>query len=567
MRRIILSIILALTVPVALSAQDWIEHIIGPNLDGACSVHAKDIDRDGDMDILSANTNLTPSCVIWWENDSVGNFTKHVIDSSFTSAKYYMTVYGTQLNEDEYVDILTAGSGIAWWKNDSNENFSRYGIGSLSLCYSLFAADVNGDGYMDVLGTSATYNDIYWWKNVDGSGTSWVKDTIDADIGGAMSVCAIDINGDSAIDILGAGWSEDSICWWENMEDDPLTFTKHTIAVGADGNKSVFAIDMDDDGDADVLGANGTGSILLWENLDGSGMSWEEHYVGGLGDVQSVIAIDMNEDNVMDVVAGGDGIAYFINDGDENFTQYFISGLSSIYEIDACDLDNDEDIDVMGASFSGDKIVWWENALSDTNDVGPYSIDIPDIIPLDTTFKPQATVTNFGNKAQSYFVVTCVINDPGTYTSTKGIQYLAPYASIQVEFPLSFKFDVHGSYTVIVYTRLTDDDEPANDTLAKVIATLGIAEGGVNTPETFNFTVPTISKGKTNVTLALPVATKVDLLVYDVLGRLSKTVVSESFSAGIHSIPVEFDLPAGVYFYSLKTESGRNIVKKFLLIE
>ena len=120
-----------------------------------------------------------------------------------------------------------------------------------------------------------------------------------------------------------------------------------------------------------------------------------------------------------------------------------------------------------------------------------------------------------------------------------------------------------------VYTELAADQNSANDTLEKVIDTYdpGIAEEESDTPETFSFSAPTISRSKAYIELALPVATMIDLLVYDAIGRLSETLVSRRLSAGTHSMSVSLDLPAGVYFYNLKTSSGKNIIKKFLLVE
>jgi hypothetical protein len=574
MKRLILSTMLMLVIPVVLLAQDWVKHIITDGLNGVNSIQCIDVDSDSAIDVLSTNINI-PSYVSWWKNNGSGNFTMHTIDSSTTSTNYYLAIYGTQLNEDGYVDILAAGrSTIFWWKNDGNENFTEYQIGtSFTHCYSLFAAHVNDDEYLDVLGASYEDDDICWWENLDGSGTSWTEHPIDTLFDGAYSVYAEDINGDSAIDVIGAGQDADSICWWENMGGDPLIFTKHTIVADFNDAISAFVADMDDDGDVDVLGASyEDDDICWWENLDGSGTRWTEHPIDTLFDgANSIYAIDLDKDGDMDILGTGaicSEVVYWDNDGSENFTKIIIgSGINNPRSVSACDIDNDNDIDIIAASYGDDEIIWWENVLSDTDDVGPYSIDIPDIVPLDTTFKPKATVTNYGNVDQPSFLVTCIINDPDTYTSTKTIQCLAPHASIQFEFFSSFTFEGLGVYTIIVYTRLAGDEEPTNDTLAKVITAIGVAEEGINIPEAFNFTAPTISKRKSNITLALPEATKIDLIVYDATGRLCEMLISQKFSAGTHNIPVTLDLPTGVYFYNLKSESGRNITRKFLLIE
>jgi hypothetical protein len=95
----------------------------------------------------------------------------------------------------------------------------------------------------------------------------------------------------------------------------------------------------------------------------------------------------------------------------------------------------------------------------------------------------------------------------------------------------------------------------------------GVAEENANKPETFSFIAPTISRGRANIEFTLPTATEVNLLVYDVLGRLSKTVVSQRFTAGVHNLDVNLGLPAGVYFYNLRTGLGENIMKKFLIVD
>ena len=197
-------------------------------------------------------------------------------------------------------------------------------------------------------------------------------------------------------------------------------------------------------------------------------------------------------------------------------------------------------------------------------DVGTVSIDIKDTVAEGTTLSPQATVVNNGTINAS-FDVTCEI-EPGGYNSTQTVTNLAPDSSSQVIFSPDFIF-VSGSYTVTGYTRLTDDENPANDTFVKVIATTGIAEYEPILPVTFMFSLPTVSRGKAHIRLGLPETTVAELLVYDVLGRLSEILVSARFSAGEHNLDIDLNLTTGVYFYKLKTGLGKEIVKKFLIIE
>ncbi len=51
--------------------------------------------------------------------------------------------------------------------------------------------------------------------------------------------------------MLSASCDDDKIAWYENDGDE--NFTAHTITTSADGATSVYAADVDDDGDMDVF--------------------------------------------------------------------------------------------------------------------------------------------------------------------------------------------------------------------------------------------------------------------------------------------------------------------------
>ena len=71
---------------------------------------------------------------------------------------------------------------------------------------------------------------------------------------GGYSVYAADVDGDGDMDVLSASYADDKIAWYEN--DGSEGFTEHAISTSADGAISVFAADVDGDGDMDVLSAS-----------------------------------------------------------------------------------------------------------------------------------------------------------------------------------------------------------------------------------------------------------------------------------------------------------------------
>ncbi len=111
-------------------------------------------------------------------------------------------------------------------------------------------------------------------------------------------------------------------------------------------------------------------------------------------------------------------------------------------------------------------------------------------------------------------------------------------------------------------------DTPSSDWMMRVhvLGVPGISEWISATPDALRFRVTTVSTGDTEIEFTLPQTTKTDLQVYDATGRLCRTLVSSRLSAGTHNITSNLSLPAGVYFYNLKTESGINLTRKSLLV-
>ena len=69
---------------------------------------------------------------------------------------------------------------------------------------------------------------------------------------GARSVFAADMDGDGDMDIISASINDDTIAWYENNGAADPSWTAADIATSADGARSVFAADMDGDGDMDI---------------------------------------------------------------------------------------------------------------------------------------------------------------------------------------------------------------------------------------------------------------------------------------------------------------------------
>jgi hypothetical protein len=342
--------------------------------DGTYSVYATDIDGDGDMDVLSAS--LLDDKIAWYENtDGAGSFGAQDVIS--TAADAARSVYATDIDGDGDMDVLSASNAddkIAWYENtDGAGSFGAQNVISTAAdgAWSVYATDMDGDGDMDVLSASFGDDKIAWYENTDGTGTFSAQNIISTAADGAYSVYATDMDGDGDMDVLSASFTDDKIAWYENTDGAGSFGAQNVISTAADGAWSVYATDMDGDGDMDVLSASGSDDKIAWyENTDGAGTFGAQKIISTAADnARSVYAIDIDGDGDMDVLSassGDDKIAWYENtDGAESFGAQNVistaaSGAQSVY---ATDVDRDGDMDVLSASFSDDKIAWYQSDL------------------------------------------------------------------------------------------------------------------------------------------------------------------------------------------------------------
>ena len=146
------------------------------------------------------------------------------------------------------------------------------GVGSANALETTVASlDIDNDrgtadGNIQIIETDGVV--IQQLDNDDTDGQTFTANTISTTADGARSVFSIDLDGDGDIDVLSASFNDDKIAWYEN--DGSQNFTERVISTTADNALSVFAIDVDGDGDIDVLSASGADDKIAWYENDGS---------------------------------------------------------------------------------------------------------------------------------------------------------------------------------------------------------------------------------------------------------------------------------------------------------
>jgi hypothetical protein len=224
---------------------------------------------------------------------------------------------------------------------------------------SVFATDLDGDSDMDVLSASQSDNKIAWHEDYDGLGHFDLEGQriISLDALGAQSVFAADLDGDGDDDVLSASRDNDKIAWYENLDGAGTFGSEQIISTTADGAQSVFAADLDGDSDLDVLSASEQDGKFAWyKNIDGAG-SFAPQPVIATGAVlaKAVFATDLDGDGDNDVLGAsrGDGtIAWYRNDSNDCSNNAVLDvcedDCNGNGEADLCDLLRGTSIDCNG---------------------------------------------------------------------------------------------------------------------------------------------------------------------------------------------------------------------------
>jgi len=149
---------------------EWIKHVVDPNFIGAHKVELIDMDNDEDLDVLCAG--YLGHQVAWWRNtfqDSIV-WEKELIGSGVINA---CAADAKDLDEDGDLDVIATAQGsdevIIWYnENGLATSWTRDVLSSnLERPWPLLLCDIDGDSDIDVFSASSHNGneEVFWWKN------------------------------------------------------------------------------------------------------------------------------------------------------------------------------------------------------------------------------------------------------------------------------------------------------------------------------------------------------------------------------------------------------------------
>jgi len=363
------------------------EKSIDTSLDGAYDVAIEDIDNDGINDVVACGR-YGSGQVVWYKTSSdYSSFTKYVVDDYNGCVR----VLAYDFDGDSDIEIVAsdyANDHIYLYENDGTPatgTWTRHTVtSSVDPGYKMDMDDYDKDGDMDIVANSPYGSNIIWCENT--GSLSFTTHTVSG-ASGVRGVCSGDIDGDGWVDIVGGlGGGTDDVIWYEN-DGTPASgsWTGHTIdSSTVSSPSSVFVVDIDGDSDNDVVVGGLNDGVLVWyENVNGVGSSWTEHSISTyFNEIFSIDSDDLDNDSDNDIVVAtvtDDTLAWFENsDGSGTSWSIHILTTSLNHNVDChiAQLRNNGGNDIFGCGYVSDTILWFESNITLSHSTPVSSSDI-----------------------------------------------------------------------------------------------------------------------------------------------------------------------------------------------
>ena len=255
----------------------WKYRTIDDEILGTHCLITGDINLDGRLDLI-ANSGRTarqtsiPNSLTWLEvprnPHSAEKWIRHVFAKGDAPGGSHYTGFG-DVNGDGLPDISCAAKGgekfpdgqwFAWWEQpkDGKLPWKKHLLAENQPgATNILPADLDADGHVDYFATRGHGQGALWFK-----GPEFEQIEIDPDILVPHSLDLADIDNDGDLDAVTCSKDPvDVAAWYENHGDG--RFTKNIIG-RQQGSYDTRAIDMDGDGDQDVLIAGHTSNNVVW---------------------------------------------------------------------------------------------------------------------------------------------------------------------------------------------------------------------------------------------------------------------------------------------------------------
>jgi hypothetical protein len=334
-----------------------------------------DVDKDGDLDLLTANDRSGTVSVRL--NDGQGNFTAPTTNPDPAVGRNPASVAIGDVDGDGDLDLLTANYSshtVSVRLNDGRGSFSVPATNpELAVGYfprSVAVGDVDGDGDLDLLTANFIFGGTVSVRLNDGRGNFSAPATNPEPTVGIYPVSVVmgDVDKDGDLDLLAANFHGNTEMTLDGtvsvrLNDGTGNFSAPAInpnpAVGIYPSSVVIG-DLDGDGDLDLLAANSGSNTVSVRLNDGQGnfltpATNPDPIVSRF--LESITVGDVDGDGDLDLLAANaysNTVSVRLNDGRGNFSSPPTNPDPAVgdapYSVVVGDVDGDGDLDLLTAN-------------------------------------------------------------------------------------------------------------------------------------------------------------------------------------------------------------------------
>jgi len=240
------------------------------------AIGAGDVDGDGDMDVVTSNRDSNSVSVLLNNGaggmslagtTSVGVDLRGVAVADFSGDGLADVAVSSHDTREVAVLLSTGGGGLG--------APTMLSVGAGRRSEGLAAADLNGDGLIDIAAASSLNNDS-WASVFTNTGGGFSGPTHFAFLGvDADSMVAADFDLDGDADLATANQDSNSVSILENNGSG--SFGSPTVVATGTRPGGMAAGDIDGDGDADLGTANRDGNDVSLLRNPGDGVAWSNY--------------------------------------------------------------------------------------------------------------------------------------------------------------------------------------------------------------------------------------------------------------------------------------------------
>lgn len=362
----------------------------GSQINGPIDVLTADLNNDGNLEVITASYIDGRITVFERDASSWTRTVVSTISGLTGNVLYSMSLAADDLDGDGDLDIAVSSSeanSVYWLQNPGSiSTFTQRLVATgLAGVQTVLIADFDRDGRNDLASASLNDDRLNLHRNTgtvttlfETSFRTLVFDPTAIGVSVRLSdIFAADVDGDGWIDLVTAERGRNRVAYYESPvvsgTRNPFSLTTpwvlgNTIMAGSAGSADraygVFVADMDKDNDMDVVVSNFDGDQVVWIRHNSNG-SWSSPITiasGIDGPVHPQVA-DIDGDGDMDVVVpipAGNRINVYANTG-SSFTGLDTITFTSARNAFIADIQGDGTLDIVAVSLTNDQVAWFSN--------------------------------------------------------------------------------------------------------------------------------------------------------------------------------------------------------------